>query len=208
MLSNYTKSLAYVLKDEGGYTNDPRDPGGPTNFGITIADYRMYINKGGTAEDVKNMTVTQAKTIYKSKYWDAMNCSDLPSGVDYTVFDYGVNSGITRSKRVYNQFKSLSDPVKIINAINDERLAFLKSLKTWPTFGKGWGPRVQRVRTNSISMATMPSTAHTATAGAVIVGGAGTMASTPHHYWPYIIAGSILALIIGLVTVNLIKGSK
>lgn len=145
MKSNYNDCLSRLLKDEGGYTNDPRDPGGATNFGITIADYRKYINKYGTAEDVKNMTVGDAKRIYKPKYWDVMGCDELTSGVDYTVFDYGVNSGVGRARKVLGKFNTLSG-VPLINAINNERLAFLQSLKTWPVFGKGWGPRVERVR--------------------------------------------------------------
>src|SRR5262249_55564304 len=100
MQTNYSEALKRLLEDEGGYTNDPQDPGGPTNFGITIHDYRMYVAKNGTADDVKHMTVEQAKAIYKPKYWDALNCDDLPSGVDYAVFDYGVNSGIYRAARV------------------------------------------------------------------------------------------------------------
>src|SRR6266700_411770 len=100
MKNNYDDCLARVLKSEGGYTNDPRDPGGPTNFGITIADYRSYINRNATASDVRRMKIDQAKTIYKSKYWDKVNGDNLPSGVDYTVFDYGVNSGINRANRV------------------------------------------------------------------------------------------------------------
>ena len=92
--TNYNYALEQVLLSEGGYTNDPRDPGGPTNFGITIYDYRAYINHAGTATDVKNMTKAQAAAIYKSKYWDAVNGDNLPSGVDYCVSDYGVlNSG-------------------------------------------------------------------------------------------------------------------
>ena len=92
--------LARLLAHEGGYTNHPSDPGGPTNFGITIYDYRRYVKPGATAADVKAMQVEEAKRIYRAKYWDAQRCDELPAGVDYAVFDYGVNSGIGRSKKV------------------------------------------------------------------------------------------------------------
>ena len=46
------------------------------------------------------MKVDEAKRIYRAKYWDAQRCDELPAGVDYAVFDYGVNSGIGRSKKV------------------------------------------------------------------------------------------------------------
>lgn len=152
MQSNYNYSLQQVLKSEGGYTNDPKDPGGPTNYGITIADYRMYVNKNGTANDVKNMHLADAQSIYRSKYWNKVNGDKLPSGVDYCVFDYGVNSGVSRANKIYAQLKT-NDPVKTINAICDERLRFLQSLRTWSHFGKGWGSRVASVRQNSLKLA-------------------------------------------------------
>lgn len=159
----YSEALKKVLEHEGGYSNHPSDPGGPTNYGITINDYRMYIDKNGTAESVKNMNVEQAKKIYKEKYWDIQNCDLLPAGLDYAVFDYGVNSGIGRSGKILRGLLGLpTDTHKIdqtvINAANkadtedliikmmDERLRFLKGLKTWPVFGKGWGRRVVQVQ--------------------------------------------------------------
>ncbi len=93
MRSSYDQCLERVLAHEGGYTNDARDPGGPTNFGITIYDYRKYVKRRATAADVQRMSLAEAKGIYRSKYWDALRCDDLPAGVDYTVFDYGVNRG-------------------------------------------------------------------------------------------------------------------
>jgi lysozyme family protein len=152
MKQNYNYALQQVLKSEGGYTNDPKDPGGPTNFGITIADYRMYVNKNATVQDVKNMHLADAQSIYRSKYWNALQCDSLPSGVDYCVFDYGVNSGIGRARKVWNQVKT-DDPKTTINAICDERLRFLKSLSTWSHFGAGWGSRVATVRAGSLKLA-------------------------------------------------------
>lgn len=196
MKNNYNDCLIRLLKDEGGYSNNPNDPGGPTNFGITLGDYRKYINPQGSATDVRNMTVDQAKTIYKSKYWDALDCDNLPSGVDYTCFDYGVNSGLGRPRRDLQKFKSLSG-VNLINAINDERMSFLQSLGTWPVFGKGWAKRVSGVRAHSIELATKPGikTSTGAAGGAVIAGGT-VLATTPHQYWPWIIGGTIVAAIV------------
>ncbi len=95
---SYDESLRRLLLHEGGYTNHPADPGGPTNFGITIYDYRKYVNPNATAADVKVMSIDEAKRIYRAKYWDAQRCDELPAGVDYAVFDYGVNSGIGRAE--------------------------------------------------------------------------------------------------------------
>ncbi len=197
MKQNYNYCLQQVLKSEGGYTNDPRDPGGPTNYGITIADYRRYINSKGAALDVKNMHLADAQSIYRSKYWNAVNADNLPSGVDYVVFDYGVNSGVSRANKVFASLKSkYSNPVDLINGICDERLKFLQSLSTWSHFGQGWGSRVASVRKNSLALAKGPQAPihSTAVTGAVVAGAAATHW---YDYWPYILGGS--AVLIGLL---------
>lgn len=169
---NYDEALRLLLKDEGGYTNHPDDPGGPTNYGITIFDYRKYVKPNATAADVKAMKLSEAKAIYRTKYWDAQHCDDLPSGIDYAVFDYGVNSGIGRAPKVLQRVLGVAadgaigpntlraarsaNAVKIINGICDERIAFLRSLRTWPVFGKGWAARVKGVRATALRMASAP----------------------------------------------------
>jgi lysozyme family protein len=85
--STYDEALRRLLVHEGGYTNHPSDPGGPTNFGITIYDYRKYVKPNATAADVRTMRLDEAKAIYRTKYWDAQRCDDLPAGIDDTVFD-------------------------------------------------------------------------------------------------------------------------
>ena len=187
MKQNYQYALTNLLQDEGGYSNNPNDKGGPTNFGITIGDYRLYINAKGTASDVKNMTVDQAKLIYKTKYWDKLKCDTLPSGIDYCVFDYGVNSGIARAQKILQKFSQISDPVEKINAICDERLAFLQTIRggsDWVHFGRGWSRRVANVRAKSIKLAKMPPKATGNATGAVIAtAGTGVAGTAAHHWW-------------------------
>ena len=205
--SSYDESLRRLLVHEGGYTNDAADPGGPTNFGITIYDYRKYVKPDATAADVRAMKVEAAKAIYRAKYWHAQRCDELPAGVDYAVFDYGVNSGIGRSGKVLRRALKLAaddwhttdaviaaaakaDIKALIAAICDERLRFLRSLRTWPVFGKGWGRRVAEVKTAALAMAANASSvlpaqaapgravvgvskaAQQGSAGAVLAGGA------------------------------------
>lgn len=167
---NFDACLSRLLKHEGGYGNHPSDPGGPTNYGITLTDYRKYINPNGSAADVRAMSREQAKAIYRARYWDALRCDELPAGIDYAVFDYGVNSGIGRSGKILRKALGLpvhisavtdavikeagkADAKRIAAAICDERLAFLKRLKTWPVFGKGWQRRVVEVRAFSLELA-------------------------------------------------------
>ena len=114
------------------------------------------------------MSVEEAKAIYRKRYWDVQRCDELPAGVDYCVFDYGVNSGIGRSGKVLRRvvglpdntsvvtdqvlaYARVRDPKVLVAAICDERLAFLKSLRTWPIFGRGWGTRVAEVRAVSLA---------------------------------------------------------
>lgn len=169
MQTNYDTALKRVLAHEGGYTNDAEDPGGPTNWGITIYDARMYWKRDADADDVKAMPLDVAKRIYKTKYWDAMRCDELPSGVDYAVFDFGVNSGIARSVKFLEAVAGVSVdgkpddllirtvanmPAKsVITDLCAKRLAFLKGLKTWDTFGRGWGRRVSEVQAAALAMA-------------------------------------------------------
>lgn len=167
--ADYDACEARVLAHEGGYTNDPRDPGGPTNWGITIEDAHLYWKKDATAADVRAMPVSVAKDIYRSKYWDALRCDALPAGVDDSVFDYGVNSGIGRAGKVLRRVIGEPDsdwhvtenvlaalrkrePKAVITTINDERLKFLQGLSTWGHFGDGWGKRVAEVRAYSLAL--------------------------------------------------------
>lgn len=198
MKSNYNDCLVRLLKDEGGYSNNPNDSGGPTNYGITIADYRKYINKNGTATDVRNMTVDQAKAIYKPKYWDALNCDTLPSGVDYSVFDYGVNSGLGRPRNALKKFTNLQG-TKLIDAINDERSNFLLAIGKGKNAGfeKGWQARVARVRAYSKVLASKDNVSGPA-AGAGTVGVFGAMSQYWHNHETLIlVAGAVLAVAIG-----------
>ena len=166
---NYDDALKRLLVHEGGYTNHPSDPGGPTNFGITIADYRKYINPNASAADVRAMSVDDAKKIYRERYAAPLRFNDLPSGVDYSILDYGINSGIGRSGKVLRRvvglpdntsavtdqvlaYARVRDPKVLVAAICDERLAFLKSLRTWPVFGRGWGTRVAEVKAVSLAL--------------------------------------------------------
>lgn len=170
--SNFPRSIYNVLLSEGGsrYTNHPKDPGGPTKYGITLNDVRRYINSAATAQHVKNLTEEQARFIYEQRYWNALRASDLPLGVDYTIFDYGVNSGVARAGRVLRRVLNLpTDDWRVteevlqaikkkgvrttILAVNAERKRFVNSLRTCATFCKGWNRRIKSVRAISLNMA-------------------------------------------------------
>ena len=167
--STFDDALRRLLIHEGGYTNHPSDPGGPTKFGITIHDYRNHVKARASAADVRAMRLEEAEAIYRDKYWQAMRCDELPAGLDYAVFDYEVNSGVSRAAKVLQRLLGFSadgrigdallaavrkrDAADLIARLCDERLAFLQRLKTWPVFGAGWGHRVKEVRAAALAMA-------------------------------------------------------
>lgn len=170
---NFNKSLELVLKHEGGFSNHKADPGGATNLGITLANFRRYIKPTGTVEDLKKITKDQAATCYRRHYWDVVAGAELPDGVDFAVFDFGVNSGPSRAAKYLQKIVGVKQDGKlgpasiaamkampaaeVINRLCDDRLAFLKRLDTWKTFGKGWGSRVSDVRAQALKMAAQPT---------------------------------------------------
>jgi len=169
MKENFSKSLQHVLVHEGGFVNHPQDPGGATNKGVTLRTFQRHFGSDKTVKDLKKITNAQLKKIYRAGYWDKCRCDQLPSGVDYGVFDAAVNSGPGRAA-VWLQKAvgavpdggvgpntlskvAVHEPAVIINAICDERMAFLRGLRTFATFGRGWARRVAGVRRVALEMA-------------------------------------------------------
>ena len=165
----FADCVALVLKDEGGNDDDPNDPGGRTSRGIIQSEWNDWRRTHpGLPSDVWQAPQDQILAIYHEKYWTPLSADDLPGGVDYAVFDYGVNSGIFRSAKVLQGFvgadvdgeigpQTIADTARVdsgtlIKQICDERLAFLQGLATWGTFGRGWSNRVNGVRRNALAM--------------------------------------------------------
>ena len=95
---NQAKSLALVLAHEGGFSNHPDDPGGATMRGVTQAVYdATRQSRFQAAQSVRHITADEIASIYDQQYWDRANCDRLPHGLDYAVFDYAVNSGVSRA---------------------------------------------------------------------------------------------------------------
>jgi lysozyme family protein len=169
MKANFERALAYVLEHEGGYVNHPRDPGGATNKGVTQAVYDGYRKmRGRGAQSVKFISEEEVRAIYKFQYWDRVQGDLLPTGVDYAVFDFAVNSGVGRASKYLQAVVGVAqdgiigartvaavvNPLATINALCDRRMGFLRNLKTFLTFGRGWTRRVQGVRAHAMEMAT------------------------------------------------------
>lgn len=152
-MSNFDRAFQELLGNEGGYSNHPDDPGGETNWGITVAVAR----ENGYVGAMKEMDQTVAKAIYAKRYWLSAFDS-LPYPVAFQVFDGAVNSGIGQAVRWLQRAVGVADDGKLgpitLNAVsaapvasavllfNAERLAFMTNLSTWPSFGKGWARRI------------------------------------------------------------------
>lgn len=198
MKDNFEQCFKWLMVDEGTvYTNDAADSGGPTRFGITLKDYQLHINKNGTAQDVAHMTMAQAKTIYKGKYWDAIGGDSLPSGVDNACFNYGVLAGIGRPRANIKKFADIKDVDKKIDAMCDEMKTFLNGLASRrpkdERFRAGWNNRVVRLRKNSHLLARGKDQVSGPTA-AVVVGGSLYATFTQFiHQHPYASATAAIA---------------
>ncbi|WP_312356711.1 glycosyl hydrolase 108 family protein [Agrobacterium sp.] len=167
--STYKTAVAHLRRDEGGYVNHPKDPGGATNYGITQAVYDAYRKRIGLkTRSVRETAEVEVSSIYQTQYADKVRYDALPAGVDYATLDAAVNSGVSRGAKwlqlaigvtadgvVGNQTvasAAAADPVKTVKAICARRLSFVQSLKTWSTFGKGWSRRIAGVEANATKM--------------------------------------------------------
>ncbi|MBU2547649.1 MAG: peptidoglycan-binding protein, partial [Proteobacteria bacterium] len=88
-IDKFSWAMEFVLGQEGGYSNDPRDPGGETNFGIA--------KKFHPNVDIKALTAGQAKMIYFGQYWRPARCPDMPAPVALAVMDMAVNCGSAKA---------------------------------------------------------------------------------------------------------------
>lgn len=166
--ANFERALALALVHEGGYVDHPADPGGATNLGVTIGTLSDWLGRPASKAEVRALTKAAVAPIYRKNYWDRVRGDELPAGVDYCVFDFAVNSGPGRAIPSLQRAIGVADDGKVgpvtlaaareklaaqtIERICADRLAFLKRLKTWGTFGKGWSRRVEGVRAEAIAM--------------------------------------------------------
>lgn len=150
--SNRDASISKTLVHEGGYVNHPSDPGGATNYGITIAVARQYWKANATPTDIRAMPISVAIEIYRKRYWNAIAGDTRPAGVDYAEYDFAVNSGTSRALKFRAALPALA-PVPYIKAFCAKRTSFLRALRTFATFGKGWARRVASVEAEAIKMA-------------------------------------------------------
>lgn len=147
---NFDDAFARLIGHEGGYVDDPEDPGGETKFGISRRQY--------PGEDIANLSLDRAKAIYLRDYWGPAGCDAVPDVLRYELFDMAVNSGVRTAIRTLQQavgtepdgvlgpytlqaIGSMS-PLRAAARLSGARLHMMTGLSTWDHFGKGWARRI------------------------------------------------------------------
>ena len=148
---DFHEAFHLLIGHEGGYVNDPNDPGGETNFGISK---RMYPHL-----DIKNLTLNEARAIYHRDYWVKALCPSFPDPLRFQLFDTAVNSGPRQAIVLLQRALGVKDDgvagpvtmkavaeVKSVSTLTilflAARLRFMTGLDGWEHFGKGWARRI------------------------------------------------------------------
>lgn len=150
---NFDQAFDRLIGFEGGYSNNPMDPGGETMFGITARVARTH----GYTGDMRSLTRDKAKEIAKAEYWTPCRADELPDVFKFDVFDGAYNSGVSQSIKWLQRAVGVDDDGRIgpgtlaaaqganplaIARYNGQRLRFMTDLGTFGQFGKGWARRI------------------------------------------------------------------
>lgn len=161
----FDRALAHVLAMEGGYTNDPYDPGGPTNRGVTLATWARHRGVRLSAETraelirtLKDISDDDLRIIYRDRYWRPSRAGDMPPGVDLMHFDASVNHGLAGAARLLQSVIGVTidgeiGPITmaavhrvsakdLIASYADARRTRYRELPHFWRFGRGWLNRV------------------------------------------------------------------
>ena len=168
MNSNWQKSFELMLKSEGGYVNNPADPGGMTNLGVTKATWENWVGRESDEAEMRSLTPEKVEPLYKKKFFDAVRGDELPVGLDYLLFDFAVNAGAGRAIKTLQSAVGVTpdggfgpmtmaavqaiDPKELIERFSQAKEDFYRSLPTFATFGRGWLNRVADVKLKATSM--------------------------------------------------------
>lgn len=148
-MSDFDQAFESVISIEGKYSNDPRDPGGETMFGVSKRSYPDV--------DIKNLTLDGAKAIYKRDYWDKIKGDLLPYPLNLFMFDCAVNQGVDPAIRLLQKTLGIQQDgifgiltVAAAKKMGKEALALYLSdralrytgTRNFDTYGRGWLKRL------------------------------------------------------------------
>ncbi len=172
-IQNLDQICLWIKSDEGGYVDDPRDPGGATRYGVTRRVLAAWRGRPVGTEDVMRLTWDEAKKILLAQYLDPIGVDQLPGGLDYCVADAAFNSGPVQAVKwlqralgvdddghlglvTLRAAAAVKDPAAAVKSYDAERLGFMRHLRTWPVFKNGWLGRVTRVTQRGLELARQP----------------------------------------------------
>ena len=168
MNRNFDKCMTMLLAHEGGFVDHVADTGGMTNLGVTKRTYDEYHGCDIDEEGMRNLKPVDVEPIYKRNYWERCRCSDLPSGVDWAVFDLAVNAGTGRAAKLLQRAVGAKedgvigpitlmkvdseDHTNIINRMAVYREQHYRALSNFDVFGRGWLRRNDETRKQALAM--------------------------------------------------------
>ena len=165
MERNFPEALAHTLQFEGGWANNPNDPGGATMKGITQRTYNQYLGRQASQEELRHISDAEVAAIYRKLYWDECLGDALADGLDLAVFDAAVNTGPREAGKLLqrivgapadgvlgpktlaaiNTYIAAEGLLKLIDAYTEARQAYYRLLPTYVNFGEGWRKRADEV---------------------------------------------------------------
>lgn len=168
MNASFDAALAFTFQWEGSYSNDPRDPGGATNHGITLKTLADWRGTACTPADVQALTQDEAGAIYRARYWDAVQGDSLAPGVDLMVFDHAVNAGPGRSARLLQGAVSTTmdgmigpatlaaasavDPTVLVDRLAAAQEVSYRATPNFDVYGRGWLNRLAARKAAALEM--------------------------------------------------------
>jgi lysozyme family protein len=169
MKENRPAWLDLVRQVEGdAFSNEPRDPGGACRYGVTLPTLAAWRRQPVTIDDVRKLEWPECAELYSARYWNVIQGDKLPPGLDVAVGDMAVHSGTRQAARTLQRIlgcqqdghigaKTLEAAraarlPDILLAFSAQRLAFLRTLPGWATFGRGWVARLDRVQTVALAL--------------------------------------------------------
>lgn len=170
----FAECVAFTLHaedqtDTGVFTDDPRDSGGATRWGVTQKTLSEWFGRPATKDEVRTLPRSVACDIARHKYWVPMKCGQLAPGVDLMMFDFGYNAGNDRAVRVLQKVvgavqdgvigpKTLAaaadyDPAHLAALLADAQETFYRSLPKFSVYGNGWLDRTEKRRASALRLA-------------------------------------------------------
>jgi lysozyme family protein len=164
-------ALKETLSHEGGWAKHPSDPGGSTMKGVTKATYEGWLGKAVNDRELEHIPDEHLVAIYRDLFWNRIRGDELPPPVAMMVFDFAVNSGPARAIRHLQSVVGASPDGQLgpqtmaaidnyiarygieglIKSYSFSRLRYLRDLKTWRIFGRGWEKRVIAVERKALA---------------------------------------------------------